>query len=191
MTGTHPAPRKWELTDIPGIGPGLAERLRRVEILSIDDFKAAPLDHIASVQGISRAQASEMKAYCRVFRQQDGRLDTSSPETIWEHVAQESRRRLCGLVSELKEHAGKHKLKRKFRAQLSKLEKVLDRLPSVAPLDEEQRDKILKHMRALEKLLTNAALLQPGDDLHQRVMRDRVRYRRKKLDKWIGHRVAD
>ncbi len=190
MTDAHDAPRRWELTDIPGIGPGLADRLHKTGVFTIDDFKSAPLDEISAVHGISRQQARDMKAFCRVFRGREGRLDTTSEETIWRDSARDIQRRLRHQLDQLAERSKERRLKKKFASQLEKLSGVLERLPSQPPVDEEQRRKILKHLRALEKLLANAALLEPDDGLHQKVMRDRIRFRRKKLDKWIGKRVS-
>jgi len=168
------------LTDLPGIGPTKAKWLVEAGIHDVSSISTAPVDQIAHVRGVGYALAVRLKELV------DDHAELSDAQAEWRERVSALRQDIDAAVDELLEDPGKRALKPKFIRQLQRLRVVMRDLPVDHPPDDsEHRRKISKHGEAIRALLRSAVLMDEECPTHQRILRDLLRTRRKKLDMWI------
>ena len=171
------------LTDIPGIGPVRSRQLQAMGISTVDDFRRASSEQLESLKGITADQIQEMQRWVHEVRGEDDVKDDR----------EDSPNDLSALSSDIQQTVAdllagpvRHSLKPRLIRQLTILREVMLRVPADLPdVDTDEQQKITKHLRALQRLTGNIHCLTDGDRTHQKVLRERIRMRRKKLGKLI------
>ena len=109
------------------------------------------------------------------------------PVLFWQARATELKAEIRGLVDRLREGSAERDLGDPFKKQLNSLAKAIKGLhPKRPPDDPVQRFKIMRHTQAIHVLLESALMLQKGDCTHQQVLHDCIRFRRRRLQKWLS-----
>ena len=172
------------LMAIPGIGRARAAQLAAKGIHTVEEFLDATPEEIASVRGLSLVQAREMKSWAN--HELAGDQSPQAPAEDEDVTLGSLRADILRHVSELLGSSGEHALSARFRRQLTRLRDVLVDVPADLPPDDaEEHATILKHLRSLQRLLSNAHCLAKGDKMHQKVLGERIRVRRRKLSRHV------
>jgi len=180
------------LTDLPGIGATKAKWLAKAGLGTIEALRAAPVNEIAHVRGVGYALAVRLKEVLLAQRGDgvatggDGDGDAQTALTDAQAEWQARMNELCASVhqalDDLLEDPARRGLKPKFVAQLKRLRKVLQAVPMENPPAEiDERRRVAKQVKAINKLLESATQMSKGSANHQQALRKNLRSRRKKL----------
>jgi transcription termination factor NusA len=181
------------LTNLPGIGPARAKALAEVGIQTVGDLGSASVDHIAEIRGVSQDQARRLQEFARELAdtsepvRDDPDPAVISPEGFWRerttHIRGECQMSADHLLAHAHELNLRPSLTRQIRAATETMCSVN---PESIPPDENQKARILKHARALCMLIDSVKRVEIAGKCHQQVLRDRIRYHRRKLARWVG-----
>lgn len=186
------------VSDLPGIGPTKAAWLRAVGIDTIEALRSATTDRLAHVRGVGYPLAQRLKELVggipspgplEPSSATSGRLTTEvkDPQARWSGDVAALLASVREMVDALRSSPEARGLKPKFMRELDRLCETLDGIsPAHPPSDGDQRSKIGKHVRAIRTLLDCARGLDDNGKNHQKVVRQKLKARRKKLGKWIG-----
>jgi hypothetical protein len=175
------------LTDLPGIGPTKEQWLKGAGIGSIESLRTVPADRLAHIRGIGHPLAARLKELLGVPVPPEAAspVEPGEPQVQWREDTATLLTAVEGMIEMLRANPDTHGLKPKFLKELQRLSETLGEIPlSDPPPDGDQRQKISKHTKAIRTLLESAMKLDERDRNHQKVVRQKLRSRRKKLGKW-------
>jgi len=181
------------LDDLPGVGPTKAKWLKAAGIKDLQAARDVPLEKLMHVRGIGRLLAVRIKEV--LTGQETGSdatattdaqaSDLTEGQMQWQETVTEHQGSIMVLVSDLLAQPQKYGLKPKFMKDLERLGTVVDGLPvSTPPIDGTRRGKIVKHLKAIRVLLESAVKMDEDSDKHRKVVKEKLRDRRKKLERW-------
>lgn len=167
------------LSDLPGIGATKADWLVEAGMTDVDAVRRASIDDLAHVRGVGYVLAGRIKEVLTG-------TELTDAQRQWQERTASLRSEIRGKTAELLAHPERRSLKPKLVKQLERVLSLLDDVPvDHPPEDDAQREKISKHEKALASLIEGASELESGDKNYQKVLRNRISTRRKKLDNWL------
>jgi len=188
------------LTDLPGIGPTKAKWLEAAGIGSLDAVRKAPVDQLAHIRGVgyvladrlkevlrdaSAETAEELAASATPLAEAQPAAEMTDAQSMWQGHLIELQGAIKELTGTFLAAPEAHGLKPKFLRELGRLNELIEELPVASPPgDATRRTKIAKHVKAIRTLLESAAKMDETSKTHQKVIRDKLRTRRKKLGRW-------
>lgn len=178
------------LTDLPGIGPTKAKWLKAAGIDSIEALCGASTEDLAHVRGIGRVLAVRLRELVGAAPDPEAEpapsADLSDSQIIWQDNMSALVLAVEQMIENLQANTDPHGLKPKFVKELCRVSELLGEVPlSDPPTDTGHRAKISKHTKAIRALLESATKLDEKGKTHQKVVRQKLRARRKKLGKWV------
>jgi nucleotidyltransferase/DNA polymerase involved in DNA repair len=184
------------LTSLPGIGPARAKALSDAGIETVSDLGSASIEKIAGIRGVTLDQARCLLDFARELAETTELVpdepDPTAPPSVefWHEKTTRIRSQCQTSADYLLAHTHELNLRPGLVRQIRATTETMCHLnPESAPPDDDQKNRILKHARALCMLIESVGRVEIAGKYHQQVLRDRIRYHRRKLTRWLDQKT--